>query len=207
MGRIALFTNIRKFWSLPWIPYEIPPIEITIHPESTPPPADLREVLVNAVEKIHLRLREISSSKSEFRNVVFEKQRPYVIKALEHFSERRVIRFLWVEGVPSFPEDVAGHWVQHNAYFICIFKRRLRNISTYTIHGISKEKFWAHFKNYLEQLILETLIAGICTEETEKPLTKTIKGDIHFAAYLLFPIDLSEHNSIIFTIEPTVSLD
>lgn len=194
-------------WRLPRIPYEIPPIEITIHPESTSPPADLREVLVNAVEKIHLRLREISSSKSEFRNVIFEKQRPYIIKALEHFSERRVIQFLWVEGVPSFPEDVVGHWGENNLFFVCMRKRTLRSIGKYTLMGISKEESWAHFKNYLEQSILEALMAGIWRQKTGKPLDKRERHDIHFAAYLLFPVDLSHLNNITFHIEPDVSLD
>lgn len=205
MAHRTWLSRIKMWWSLPQIPLEIPPLEITIHPESAPPPADLEEALKRAVRKIHLRLRAVSSSRALFNKIVFNKQKLYVVKALEYFSERRVIRFLWIEGVPSFPKDIAGYWGEHNTLFICMFKNRLRNVGSYTLNGISKKEFLAHFKNYLEQFILETLIAGIWRQETEKPINERIKHDIHFAAYLLFPVDISHFNNIHFSIEPSVS--
>lgn len=207
MAQRTWLSRIKMWWSLPQIPDEIPSLEITIHPESASPPADLQAVLEQAVRKIHLRLREVSSSMAVFREVAFEKQRPYIIKALEHFSERRVIRFLWIEGVPSFPENIAGYGGKHKVFFICMFKNRLRNVGNYTLNGISNKEFFAHFKNYLEQFILETLMADIWRQEVEKPLDKRIKEDIHFAAYLLFPVETSAFNSIQFSIKPSILLD
>ena len=198
---------MRMCWlTLHKIPDEIPPIEIILRAESVSPPENLRDILEQAVRKIHLRLGEISSSKARFRDIVFKKQRLYVIKVLEHFAERRIIQFLWIEGAPGFSEDIAGYWGENNRYYICVSKRVLRSIGKYIFHGISKEEFWAHYNNYLEQSILEMLIVGICMrEKAGKLLTKNMRSDIHFAAYLFFPVDVSKFNTITFTIEPKLS--
>ena len=206
--------SVKAWWQaktglfLPRIPDKIPSIEIATHLESVPPPGNLNSAISAAVENIRFELLTIGSSKTAFKEKIFRAYRPYIISAMEYFSKKWPLYFLWTEGVTSFPfEDVVA--IAHNNIFhICISLNPLRGISKYEqrMHG-SVFQGMVHMRYFLEYRIFYSLMCILCNSETEDKSFDGIRREISFAAYLLFPNDISSKNEIFFRITPTINAE